>query len=232
MRKKKLQFTIIITILVLFSFINLQFNYLYQNYTISDKIPFYASTEDKNNTFLEVTIIYPSENYCNSSIASINEPIIYSRFIFDVDYNYSFTVTEINDTYDSIMTQIFKEDNTFPEKWSDTWRKQNIDEKNISLKIPLVCLIKDRTIAYFPRIYANISKSIYKALDDAWFIGAIDPDPGNVTLHLCDDNDNVKIFSYPLIFLLGIASITVLFIIKKRKKDKICLYAYKETFIQ
>ena len=94
--------------------------------------------------------------------------------MFDIDYNYSFTVTEINDTYDSIMTQILEEDNTFPEKWSDTWRKQNIDKKYISLKIPLVCLIKDRTNAIIiPRIYANISKSIYKALDDAWFIGAI-----------------------------------------------------------
>ena len=219
MRKKKLQFTIIITILVLFSFINFQFNYLYQNYTISDKIPFYASTEDKNNTFLEVTIIYPSENYCNSSIASINEPIIYSRFMFDIDYNYSFTVTEINDTYDSIMTQIFEEDNTFPEKWSDTWRKRNIDEKNISLKIPLVCLIKDRTNAIiFPRINADISRSIYTALDEAWFISAIDP--ANGTLYLFGDNDNVKIFSYPFIYIFSIACITVLFIIKKKdKKD-------------
>ena len=64
-------------------------------------------------------------------------------------------------------------------------------------------------------ILCNVSQSIYNALEEAWFVAAIDY--ANGTLTLASDTDTNKIFSYSGIIIVSFVSITILIIISKKK---------------
>ena len=67
---------------------------------------------------------------------------------------------------------------------------------------------------------------MYNALDEAWFIGAIDL--ASITGHLdSGNNDNTKIVSYPQISIVSFVSITILIILSKKKIK----FAHKERTI-
>ena len=157
-----------------------------------------------------ITFFFPSEQYYNNSITSINEQNIESLISFNVDYQYNFTFVEKNETYNSMIDSLSKEFNNFSEIWKD---------KTSNPKIPIIHLSEDGTNLYaVPFIIANITQSVFKALKEAWFIGAISEniDGDCYIAGNCNNGEN-KISSYFLILICSFSLITVFYIIQYKR---------------
>lgn len=211
LRKKKLY--LLIFLFFLFNSQYFLFIDKYQNQSIFDNLQPKKSAEE-NKVVRNITIFFPSEQYYNSSITSIDEPIIESLILFNVDYQFNFTFIEKNETYGSIVDSLSKESGTF----SDIWKDNTSDPK-----IPIIHLSDDGTNhTIIQDISANITQSVFKALKEAWFIGAID-DLYGIIAHLASNNNNngeKKISSFSFIWNISISLIAVIFIIQYNRNEE------------